>query len=203
MRLKTKHIAVLLVVGLFSVFWLGKISSSQTQIQANETPHETADETVMDAQILNDRITQLAQTYVPQREQVALVIGVPQKGKTHIAGFGKFSDANSTPPNANTIYEIGSITKLFTGITLAKLANEGAVDLDAPITQYLPSTVTVAPEAQKITLRQLATHTSGLPRLPGNFEKYVTDEANPYVNYTAEALYEELAQVQLVTLPLQ
>ncbi|MGL5065508.1 MAG: serine hydrolase, partial [Microcoleus sp.] len=82
-----------------------------------------------------DRITQ---NYLSNRENVALTIGVVEQGHHYIKGFGKFSDTDDSLPNAGTIYEIGSVTKLFTGIVLAKLAHDKTVNLDDRIRLYLP-----------------------------------------------------------------
>jgi CubicO group peptidase (beta-lactamase class C family) len=94
---------------------------------------------------------------------VGMIAADPQE--RWVVGYGRLSSADERVPNGNTVYEIGSITKLFTGILLAQAVMNGEVKLDDPITIYLPEGVT-APEyeGQSITLLDLATHTSGLPR---------------------------------------
>ncbi len=86
------------------------------------------------------------------------------------------------------VYEIGSITKVFTAVLLAEMVERGEVALADPVAKYLPKTVKV-PErgGRQITLLDLATHKSGLPRLPGNLKP--KDVANPYADYTVEDLY--------------
>jgi CubicO group peptidase (beta-lactamase class C family) len=81
------------------------------------------------------------------------------------------------------VFEIASVTKVFTGILLAQAVLSGEVKLDDPISMYLPEGVT-APEyeGKSITLLDLATHTSGLPRMPDNF--HPKDPSNPYADYT-------------------
>jgi CubicO group peptidase (beta-lactamase class C family)/D-alanyl-D-alanine dipeptidase len=78
-----------------------------------------------------------------------------------------FSDAEAkVPATLATIYRAGSITKLFTDILLIQLVEEGRIDLDSPVTQYLPDFKPENPYKTKITVRHLLTHTSGLVREP-------------------------------------
>ena len=94
------------------------------------------------------------------------------------------------PVDGDTIFEIGSVTKVFTALLLADMVAKGEVALTDPVSKYLPATVKLA-GSKPITLEQLATHTSGLPRLPSNFAP--KDVTNPYADYTPEKLYEFLA----------
>jgi CubicO group peptidase (beta-lactamase class C family) len=90
--------------------------------------------------------------------------------------------------DARTIYEIGSVTKVFTSLLLADMAARGEVGLDDPIDGLLPDGVKPPRRDERsITLRQLAQHTSGLPRLPGNFAP--ASETDPFADYTTEKLY--------------
>jgi CubicO group peptidase (beta-lactamase class C family) len=100
------------------------------------------------------------------------------------------------PLNGDTIFELGSITKTFTASLLAEMVNRGEVRLDDPVAKYLPREVRV-PErgGRKITLLDLATHTSGLPGLPTNI--HPKDVSNPYADYTAEMLDEFLSAYSL------
>lgn len=80
-----------------------------------------------------------------------------------LRAYGDTDPARPSAPDADTLFEIGSITKVFTAILLAKLALDGRIDLDAPIAELLPEFTGVS---TAITPRRLSTHTSGLPRLP-------------------------------------
>jgi CubicO group peptidase (beta-lactamase class C family) len=82
-----------------------------------------------------------------------------------VVGYGRLSATDNRVPDGDTVFEIGSITKVFTGILLAQAVLNDEVQLDDPISMYLPEGVT-APEyeGRSITLLDLATHTSGLPR---------------------------------------
>ena len=98
---------------------------------------------------------------------VSIVVGVITPNGTSVSGYGNISNANGTRVNGNTIFDIGSNTKTFTAALLADMAKRGIVNLDDPIEKYLPSNVTVPSyNGHKITLEDLATHTSGLPDLP-------------------------------------
>jgi CubicO group peptidase (beta-lactamase class C family) len=115
------------------------------------------------------------------------VIGVVEDGDQTVVGFGAMGPSG-TPP-AQTLFEIGSITKTFTGLLLAEAVERGAVGADDPVTQYLPDSLNVrAYEGRPITLVQLVTHRSGLPRVPANLLPPV-NPADPYAHYTVADLY--------------
>ena len=86
-------------------------------------------------------------------------------------GFGIADPSDSTPATARTIQRIGSVSKLFTDIGIMQLVEKGELDLDAPVTTYLPEFQPVNPYGKPITLRQLMSHRSGLMREPpvGNY----------------------------------
>ena len=81
-------------------------------------------------------------------------------------GFGAENVARGTPATANTVYRVGSVSKLFTDIGVMQLVERGAVDLDAPVQRYLPTFAPKNPGTTPITLRQLMSHYSGLVREP-------------------------------------
>ncbi|HTI03760.1 MAG TPA: serine hydrolase, partial [Gemmatimonadales bacterium] len=94
------------------------------------------------------------------------------------------------------VFEIGSITKVFTASVLADMVARGEVRLDDPVAKYLPASVHVPSYGGKqITLVDLATQSSGLPRLPTNFAP--RDSTNPYADYTVAQLYAFLSSYQL------
>ena len=125
----------------------------------------------------------------------SIVVGViDNKGPRYYA-FGKKSLTDSAV-NEHTIYEIGSISKVFTGILLAHQSEAGKVDINDPAQKYLPSTVQIPKRGGKeITLGNLSDHTSGLPRMPDNFNP--KDFSNPYADYTVEQMYAFLSGYQL------
>src|SRR5688572_22098206 len=81
-------------------------------------------------------------------------------------GFGLANKEDSTPATAETIYRVGSVSKLFTDIGIMQLVERGELDLDAPIQRYLPELRPRDPFGKPITLRQLMSHRSGLVREP-------------------------------------
>jgi serine-type D-Ala-D-Ala carboxypeptidase/endopeptidase len=95
----------------------------------------------------------------------------------------------------HSVFEIGSITKTFTGVLLAQLVETGAMTLDEPLARLLPDSVRVPERGRPITLLDVATHTSGLPRLPDDFRP--ADMTNPYADYTVANLYRFLSGHQL------
>ena len=97
-----------------------------------------------------------------------------------------------------TLFEFGSITKVFTAIVLTQLAQEGTVQLDESINPYLPARVQ-APKWETVTFEQLATHSAGLPTLPPDMGLlYMLRHGdNPYADYDEGRLYEAVAEVEL------
>jgi CubicO group peptidase (beta-lactamase class C family)/D-alanyl-D-alanine dipeptidase len=81
-------------------------------------------------------------------------------------GFGWANPGNRTPATAQTVYRVGSVSKLFTDIAIMQLVEQGRLDLDAPVTRYLAGFQPHNPYGKDITLRQLMSHRSGLTREP-------------------------------------
>jgi serine-type D-Ala-D-Ala carboxypeptidase/endopeptidase len=107
---------------------------------------------------------------------------------------GQVTHSGGEPLGPHVMMEIGSVTKVFTALLLADMAERGEVGLDDPIAWHLPAPVAGAcPAARRITLRHLATHTSGLPRIPRNLLlTALRHPADPYAGYSAEHLYRAL-----------
>lgn len=104
------------------------------------------------------------------RTNAAIVIGIVDRDGTQFYSHGKISNAINSTLDQNTIFAIGSNTKVFTTVLLAEMVEEGLVRLNDPIDKYLPSNVIVPQyEGHKITIEDLATHTSGLPEFPSNY----------------------------------
>jgi serine-type D-Ala-D-Ala carboxypeptidase/endopeptidase len=92
----------------------------------------------------------------------------------------------------DSIFEIGSITKTFTGLILSQMVKQGTVKFDDPVRDLLPPGTVAKPAGAEITLLDLATQHSGLPRMPDNF--HPANPQNPYADYTAADLYAFLAK---------
>jgi CubicO group peptidase (beta-lactamase class C family) len=127
---------------------------------------------------------------------IGIVVGVIDANGRRIIAFGRLSKNDDRPLNGDTVFEIGSITKEINSLLLIDMARRGEVALTDPVSRYLPEGVTM-PERhdRKITLADLSTHSSGLPRMPSNFKP--NDEANPYVDYSVQQLYDFLSGHQL------
>ncbi len=122
------------------------------------------------------------------KQSVGIVVGLVDEKGPRIIRYGKLSRDSDHTVDGDTVFEIGSATKTFTGLLLADAVERGEMKLDDPISKYLPPTVKVPTRnGRQITLLDLATHTSGLPRMPDNFAP--KDAANPYADYTAEQMY--------------
>jgi CubicO group peptidase (beta-lactamase class C family) len=127
---------------------------------------------------------------------VGIVVGVIDPQGRRVVAYGSLNQGDPRPLNGDTIFEIGSATKVFTSLVLADMVQHGEVALTDPVAKYLPPEAKV-PErgGRAITLVDLSTHTSGLPRMPSNFNP--KDPANPYADYTVEQLYQFLSTYQL------
>jgi D-alanyl-D-alanine-carboxypeptidase/D-alanyl-D-alanine-endopeptidase len=111
-------------------------------------------------------------------------IAVVQHGVVRIFSYGT--------AKPDSIFEIGSITKTFTGLILSQMVEQGQVSFDEPVRQLLPPGIVAKPTGGEITLVDLATQHSGLPRMPDNF--HPADPANPYADYGTANLYAFLAK---------
>lgn len=125
----------------------------------------------------------------------SIAIGLIDENGPRYYFFGETTPGGN-PIDEHTLYEIGSISKTFTGILLADMVVSGKMKLDDPVQKYLPESVTMPDwKGKPITLAQLSDHTSGLPRLPDNFAP--ADMSNPYIDYTVENMYAFLSGHQL------
>jgi CubicO group peptidase (beta-lactamase class C family) len=123
-------------------------------------------------------------------------VAVRAAGHTAVAG---------PPMRADTLFEIGSITKVFTALVLARSVLGGKVTLDEPVRDLLPPGTTVPTRGGKeITLRHLSMHSSGLPRLPHGMlwpALRHPGAPDPYAGCTAEVILSGLAQTKLRAVP--
>lgn len=128
---------------------------------------------------------------VEQGRSTGIAAGMVLAGRrTEVIAHGDAGEGRKV--GEHTVFEIGSITKLFTATLLAEMAQRGELGIDEPVAGLLPpGTAVPARGGRQITLGDLATHTSGLPSQPGNHEP--ADPRNPLGGYTAEQLYAFLA----------
>jgi CubicO group peptidase (beta-lactamase class C family) len=147
-------------------------------------------------------VTQLVDEDFQQRAHVGVVVGAVAMDQEFLRGFGTRAFGSPEPPDADTVFEIGSITKTFTGLLLAKRINEGKLKLDNRVADLLPEGWKLSEPAANITLGQLTTHTSGFPRLPSNLLGTARlgrslFGGDPYRNYSEDQFREALEQVEL------
>lgn len=137
---------------------------------------------------------ELADGYLRSPGNVGLVVGLLVREECLCLGYGKVAEDSDRPPDGGTVFEIGSITKVFTAALLAEMAGREEVRLDQPVAELLPPGVRIPSyRGRAITLAHLAEHTAALPRLPGNLWATVTDQKNPYRDYQVAHLYEYLS----------
>jgi serine-type D-Ala-D-Ala carboxypeptidase/endopeptidase len=123
-----------------------------------------------------------------QHRSVGIVVGVVTPQGRCVVSYGALNQGDPRPLHGDTVFEIGSVTKVFTSLLLADMVQRGDVALSDPVDKYLPEGVK-APrwKDRSITLVDLATHTSGLPFWPSDFP--LTEDVPAYSQYTVERLY--------------
>lgn len=141
-------------------------------------------------------VDSLARAFKANADLPGLVVGVADTSEMHVLPYGVAALEDSTRLHADTHFEIGSVTKVFTSLLLAEMVERDALSLSDPIGRYLPDSID-APlvDGASIEFHHLATHTSGLPRLPSNFNP--ANRADPYADYTPTKLYAFLDEAQL------
>lgn len=126
-------------------------------------------------------------------QALALVLVDGPSVKRHF--FGPTRAIGGREVNDRTLFEIGSISKVFTALLLQQTVDEGLIALDDPIEPFLPMGVSCPKGGEGITFRHLASHRSGLPRLPANLAPKLPSD--PYADYDAAALWAYLPTARL------
>ena len=125
-----------------------------------------------------------------------VIATIDKDGAQSVAARGKAGGGNDRPLDGETVFEIGSITKVFTSLLFADMIERGEVKADDEAGKYLPERVAMpARGGKRITLLDLAQHVSGLPRMPDRFQP--ADPANPFADYDTAKLYSFLERVTL------
>ena len=129
-----------------------------------------------------------------------IVVGITSPQGRRIVSYGTLSLQDRRKVDGATVFEIASLTKVFTALVLADMAARKQVTLDAPVGTCLPAGVSVpAHGGKQITFIDLATHSSGLPLRPSNLASQTA--LNKYAGYTVEQLYQGLADFKLTRDP--
>ena len=113
----------------------------------------------------------LQQRIEVEKRNVGMVVSIVDEQGSSIVSCGKMDTSTDREVNGDTLFEIGSITKTFTALLLQDMVERGEMKLDDPVAKYLPASVRMPTRnGKEITLLHLATHASGLPRMPDNLD---------------------------------
>ena len=143
----------------------------------------------------DEELTALIQSRVEDGGAMGIVLGVVEAdGSTRIVSYGD-AGHEARPLGSTSVFEIGSITKVFTGILLSDMVERGEVALSDPVSKHLPDGVTVpSRNGRQITLLDLTTHRSSITRMPTNM---IPDGTGAYRKYTIDMMYEFLSTHEL------
>lgn len=134
------------------------------------------------------QIDGIADPYINSGKNTGIIIGIIDNEQTYLYSYGSITKDTLIRPNENTLFEIGSITKVFTAILLVDLAKDNLIQLNDSLQKFLPDSIRLNKfQNTVITLKQLANHTSGLPRLPSNLD--MRNKRNPFASYTWNDMY--------------
>jgi CubicO group peptidase (beta-lactamase class C family) len=163
------------------------ILSAQVALAESQTPSPPS--------IPNEAtIRQMLSTRIDvQKQGTGVVVGIVEQGGHRIISYGTMRAGEKRSIDGDTVFGIGSITKVFTALLLADMVQRGEMALDDPAAKYLPAKDVTLPTSgsRQITLADLATHTAGLPLRPANLVSKNRD--NPYAGYTIPMLYQFLS----------
>jgi D-alanyl-D-alanine-carboxypeptidase/D-alanyl-D-alanine-endopeptidase len=156
-------------------------------------------------------ISRSAETFLKNTpEAVGGSIGIIKDGKTYTYNFGTIEKGKKNPPSADTLYQIASITKTFTGILLAQAVIEKKVRFDDDVRKYLDEEYpNLEFQGHFIQLGQLVNHNSGLPfnlpDIPENRPPFTTPvsptTAKMLSNYNRKDFLADLHKVEIKTVP--
>lgn len=177
-----RRLALYLPAGIAVMSWLAQAQTSPPIRFDGAQPAATAQtlQSVLD----QDFAEALKSGELAPSTGNGVVIAVVEHGIRRVFSYGA--------AKPDSIFEIGSISKTFTGLILSQMVEQGKVRFDDPVRALLPPRTVAKPEGPEITLLDLATQHSGLPRMPDNF--IPGDPANPYADYHAANLYAYLAK---------
>ena len=141
------------------------------------------------------KIAALVEPYLTHHKVNAISVGVIANGKTWTKNFGTQDTEGTVSPNEKTLYEIGSISKVFTSLLLAEAAESGRLKLDDPISTVIKELAEKNPTVgNTITFKHLSLHMSGLPVMPDNISP--ADSTNPFDGYDRAMLTEYMLSVK-------
>jgi CubicO group peptidase (beta-lactamase class C family) len=195
-RLYSLSLLALLACGGIGLSGCGNLSSVRVPEDADATgPHHFYAE----HHDLKELVDHLALPKIKNDRHVGIVVGViDEDERQHVFGYGETEKGSGISPDGSTIFGIGSLTKCFTELLLQDLVSDGTLTLTETISEILSQEKEFSDDAKAITLAQLATHTSGLPRQPNDFAmlsnllKYSFTGKNIYSHINEKVVYDFL-----------
>ena len=152
---------------------------------------------------LDSIVDNIVKPFIHNSANAGISLGIIQNNETTFYHYGETKKEIGNLPKNNTIYEIGSISKTFTGYLLAQAITSKKVNLDDDIRKYMVAKYpNLEFESNPILIKHLVNHTSTLPRLPENLDQQPNfDSENPYANYSKEMISMNLQNFQMKTQP--
>lgn len=163
---------------LYSLFFFPALAANAQQ---SRNPMQTP---------LDRKVDSLARAAIARGVAVGLTIGVIDGDKTYTYAYGETILGNGQLPDDRTVFQIGSLTKTFTGILLADQIVRGKVKADDPISRFVPDTVQLKWfDNQPVTLQMLSNHTSAIPRWEPVMKYPGFTPAQPYAHFKTPQLF--------------
>lgn len=132
-----------------------------------------------------------SKAYVAKNNTHAITLGVIEGAQTQAYSFGSIDPTDNRLATAHTVFEIGPMSQTFTATLLGIFVNNGSIDLETSILEYLPDTLKNNPVLKDITVKMLANHTAGLPMMPDNFaDPDSLNSNNPYPEFPLDPIQE-------------
>jgi D-alanyl-D-alanine-carboxypeptidase/D-alanyl-D-alanine-endopeptidase len=205
MRFNFKLLALLFVMTILTTSLLTTSATVMGSSPHSPSPGDKGNSSLVkdksESSAIPNPVKQFILNQIVGKSNASIVVGFVYPNGTKVFGYGNISKTNNVPVNGNTLFNIASLTKPFTTLALADMVKQGIMNLDDPIEKYLPYNVTVPQyNGHKITLGDLATHTSGLPFMPSNI--WLNDtvgDLNP--NYNSTQMYQALSNTTLLSEP--
>ena len=192
---------LLLAVAL-AVLALGMLGAWSTRFSVWYVPKAPTEWSDGRAPGLEALIRKHCAPFVQQGKSIGMAVAVVTPTNTTVMTFGRPALTRAAQTRPDTLFELGSITKTFTGLALARAIERGSVQLEQPIQELLPEEVKLPNDARSITLRHLTTHSSGFPRMPADRSPLpaigmMLFGTDPYRGYDEAQLLADVRNVKL------
>ncbi|MGB0525410.1 MAG: serine hydrolase domain-containing protein [Flammeovirgaceae bacterium] len=183
-----KKLAILFIFCLLNIAASCEKEGTGSKKLLSSNPLESSTDSLVDQHI---------RPFMEKRQHIGMSLAVIDGNKTSYYHYGEAIKGSGKLPNLESLYEIGSITKTFTAALALDYFQQHTIDLSSAVNDFLPESVKeLAKNGVKMQLKHLLNHTSGLPRLPSDITKGWNPN-NPYVHYTEDDIYANLAKIEL------